>query len=92
MVRILFVIRIKGDCNEIFFLLNIIYWVIRGWVSRTDIFALGDPHHDTEMLLVARKKKNSRRIKESRAGYEFACKILGLDPLPALSNSLSLKK
>ncbi|KAG2222904.1 hypothetical protein INT45_013535 [Circinella minor] len=63
-----------------------------GWVSRTDIFALGDPEHDTEMLLVARKKRNYRRIKESRVGYEFACKILGLDPLPALNNSTFSKK
>ncbi|KAI8141930.1 hypothetical protein BJV82DRAFT_616493 [Fennellomyces sp. T-0311] len=63
-----------------------------GWVTRTDIFSLGDPRHDTDMLLMARKKKNSRRIKESRTGYAFACGVLGLDPAPALDASVPSKK
>ncbi|KAI9314570.1 hypothetical protein BX666DRAFT_1968030 [Dichotomocladium elegans] len=59
-----------------------------GWISKSDIFEFGNVDQDTEMLLMARKTKNPRRIKESREGYQRACGLLKLDPSAALEGSL----
>lgn len=63
----------------------------RGWVQGSDIHILGKLQQDAEMLSMSRKKKNARRIKESREGYEQACELLGLDPKPALDASVRKK-
>ncbi|KAI7874919.1 hypothetical protein K492DRAFT_173932 [Lichtheimia hyalospora FSU 10163] len=62
-----------------------------GWVQEQNIHTLGKLQQDAEMLSLSRKKKNARRIKESREGYEQACKLLGLDPKPALDASVRKK-
>lgn len=64
-------------------LLNFLY--NRGWVYRKDVTPLGNVDMDRHKLEQVKKGKKVKRIAEVRKGYEYACKLLKIDPNRALT-------
>lgn len=71
-----------GLCLET---LQITYHFYRGWINKLDIEPLGNKEIDMKMLLKAKRTKKTYRINEIKKGYQHACKLKHIDPLPFLN-------